>query len=216
VNGHGTGSGVGETAATNSEGGRVEHGTGISTVHGESQNDAGTVEHFPDTAFQNHDHEPVELRSDKDIQSSVSSAWQATDNGKIADCTGLDEEASLPNMKRKIMALASGSFVSHLDVGGLRIWDLDTPVGGLQPVPLDQALPSDSRLRPDLIALRDAVAVDDSTEAGRSSRNELLEVAQVAKDDLENEKRAERRCRRISEHANDPFFPQCMLDAVTK
>jgi hypothetical protein len=162
------------------------------------------------------DRSPIELRNDREIQSSVVNAWQATANGTVTDLNSVDESGSSASLSRKIIALASGSFVSHLDVGGLRIWDVDTPTAGVRPLPLDEVLPSDSRFRADLVALQDALAVDDSTDAGRSDRNAMLEKAQAAKDNLEMEKRQESRYRVEVEHVHDGFVPKAVLAMGTR
>jgi hypothetical protein len=192
----------------------IDGSSDVNRAHGQANGHFGKAASY--VSCQDSNRDPIELRGDREIQCSVASAWQATQSGTVTNFANVDESVTMPTVSRRIIALASGSFVSHLDIGGMRIWDLDVPSRGMRPLPIDEVLPSDSRFRPDLVALQKALAVDDSTDRGRLERNELLEKAQVSKDDLENEKRRESRYRPVVENVHDGFIPKSVLDMGTR
>lgn len=150
----------------------------------------------------------VELRSDKDVLLSVTSAWDAHTADPNVDL------ATVPapeGMSRTVLALASGSFVSHLDVGDRRVWDLETPSNEVRPMPLEDCLPSDSRHRIDVVGLASALE-SESAMNDPPQRDALLDEVQTKKEQLEQTMRSERKLRPIQESHEDGFFPHKLAE----
>lgn len=112
-------------------------------------------------------------------------------------------------MSRRILALASGSWLSHFDVAGTRLWDQSTQQHIVTPVPLDEALPSDSRRRDDILALERALVKEQGND-------KAIDEAQAIKERMENVMRAESKLRPVPELVSDPFFPNVHLGVVPK
>lgn len=158
---------------------------------------------------------PIELRPDKDIQQSVVSAWNELTNESKRYKTS-EASSDLAGLKRTVLAYATGSFVSHLDIGGVRYWDIHTPKGDVRAIPLKCALPSDSRHRRDIQALHSAVSEISATTADNVKPSELLDSAQNVKEELENQIREESSMRPLQEEYDDGFFPKCLTGISLK
>lgn len=154
------------------------------------------------------DYKSLELRSDKDTAESVLKAWAGDVD---EDCVAPEHgpEASPDAISRRILALATGSWLSHFDVAGTRVWDQSTQRHTVRPVPLDESLPSDSRRREDIIALERALSKDQAND-------KAIDAAQEIKEKLENVMRAESKVRPVPELVSDPFFPNVHLGVVPK
>lgn len=158
----------------------------------------------------------IELRSDKDVSESVTLAWAAgLDEEDVEPSHG--DEASPAKLSRRILALASGSWLSHFDIAGERLWDISLPRHDPVPVPLDQSLPSDSRFRTDIAALEEALSLEQAEVGGdMRERESRLDAAQHRKEELEDEMRGENRLRPVKESVTDSFFPKVHLGVNPK
>lgn len=151
----------------------------------------------------------IELRCDKETTASVSAAWGCS-VAETGICPTHSERASPENIERRIVALCSGSWLSHLDVGGERVWDLASVRDKVAPDSIEKALPSDARHRRDVAALVEALRMTESKE-----RDTRLDEAQDIKEEMEREVRAEAKLRPLPELATDHFLPRC-LSSVPK
>lgn len=124
----------------------------------------------------------IELRSDEEVTTSVTTAVKMRDN--FANSTGI--------MEREIIAYARGTFVGYLDIDGERIWDIrETPKSAPSPGDMKRALGSDCRHREDVLGLKKALAEEDDEEIKAA----LTHEAQTLKEKLENIQRNDRKLR---------------------
>lgn len=155
----------------------------------------------------------IELRSDEEVATSVTTAIKMRDNAVNAtEC-----------MEREIIAYARGTFVGYLDIDGERIWDIrETPKSVISPRDVKQALGSDCRHREDVLGLKKALAEEEDEE----TRAALIHEAQTLKEKLENIQRNDRKLRteglvtqQIASHAaieSDADVKTSTLEPVTE
>lgn len=119
----------------------------------------------------------------------------------------------MSSLNPKVLSCFSGTYLGFLEFDGVRYWDIrDLPGEEASPVDETEALPSDSRFRPDLIALREALEGVGSA----SDEDARIAHAQAVKEHLEKEQRAERALRTQGRREMNlpdpiPFVPERFL-----
>jgi Oxysterol-binding protein len=147
------------------------------------------------------------VAADEEIGGKDQTGGSEAEGEDVDDDEGEAEDScNCPDgMRRTVLSLVTGSWVSHLDVGGERMWDADSPRFEARGVPVEKCLPSDSRHRLDTVAMARA------ERAGRDDMDRLLEEAQAAKERLEIDMRAEAKVRPVKEIASDSYFPSAFI-----